>query len=76
MKLEGAVAVVTGGASGIGRALARALALDGGCAVVVADINEAGAESVAAEIAGNARGGRPRDRDRPANTEGASAVSG
>ena len=66
MKLEGAVAVVTGGASGIGRALARALALDGGCAVVVADINEAGAESVAAEIAGNAReAGHATETDPP-----------
>lgn len=51
MQLEGAVAVVTGAASGIGRSLARALALDAGCVVVVADIDGAGAEAVAAEIA-------------------------
>ena len=51
MELEGAVAVVTGAASGIGRALARALALDAGAVVVAADIDGAGAEAVAAEIA-------------------------
>ncbi len=51
MQLEGAVAVVTGAASGIGRSLARALALDAGSLVVVADIDGSGAEAVAAEIA-------------------------
>src|SRR5262245_33238329 len=40
--LEGKVAVVTGAASGIGRATAHKLA-DGGAAVVVADINAEGA---------------------------------
>ncbi len=54
MQLEGAVAVVTGAASGIGRSLARALALDAGGVVVVADIDGAGAEAVAAEIAAEA----------------------
>ena len=51
MELDGAVAVVTGAASGIGRCLARALALDAGSVVVVADIDRPGAEAVAAEIA-------------------------
>jgi NAD(P)-dependent dehydrogenase (short-subunit alcohol dehydrogenase family) len=50
-----AVAIVTGGASGIGRALAEGLA-GGGAAVVVADRQGAMAREVAAGIA--ARGGR------------------
>ena len=37
--LEGHTAVVTGGASGIGRATAQTLA-DAGAAVVIADLNE------------------------------------
>ncbi len=41
--LKGALAVVTGGASGIGRAAARSLA-DAGARIVVADVNEAGGE--------------------------------
>ncbi len=44
------VAVVTGGASGIGRSLCLALAEQGAAAVVVADIDAAGAAEVAAEI--------------------------
>lgn len=46
---RGRTAVVTGGGSGIGRALARALAAQGS-SVVVADIRPECAESVAAEI--------------------------
>ena len=57
MELEGVVAVVTGAASGIGRALARALALDAGAVVVAADIDGTGAEAVAAEIAERAVAG-------------------
>jgi NAD(P)-dependent dehydrogenase (short-subunit alcohol dehydrogenase family) len=48
-KLEGRVAIVTGAASGIGAATARALA-DAGAKVVVADINRLGAEEVARSI--------------------------
>lgn len=56
MDLDGVVAVVTGAASGIGRALARALARDAGAVVVVADIDGTGAEAVATEIAGESAG--------------------
>ena len=48
-ELEGRIALVIGGASGIGRATARLLA-ERGAHVVVADVNEAGAEEVADEI--------------------------
>jgi NAD(P)-dependent dehydrogenase (short-subunit alcohol dehydrogenase family) len=47
-----AVVVVTGGASGIGRALAERAAAEGAKAVVVADRDRAGAEAVATGIAG------------------------
>jgi NAD(P)-dependent dehydrogenase (short-subunit alcohol dehydrogenase family) len=43
------VAVVTGAASGIGKAVAERLALDG-CNVVILDIHEEGGKQVAAEI--------------------------
>jgi NAD(P)-dependent dehydrogenase (short-subunit alcohol dehydrogenase family) len=47
MELAGSVAVVTGGASGIGRALARRFATAGARAVVVADLDTDGARAVA-----------------------------
>jgi len=53
--LAGRVAIVTGGASGIGRASCLALAA-AGAAVVVADVNLDGARKVAGEV--EARGGR------------------
>lgn len=51
MRLKDKVAIVTGGASGIGKAMCVAFAREG-ARVVVADIDEAKAKEVAAEIAG------------------------
>ncbi len=51
MELKGQAAIVTGGASGLGAATARALAA-AGAKVAVFDINEAGAASVAKDIGG------------------------
>ena len=48
-ELQGRVAVVTGGASGVGSGLCRGFAA-AGLAVVVADIDAAGAEGLAAEL--------------------------
>ncbi len=52
-EFEGKVAIVTGGASGIGAACARQLAAEG-AKVVVADLHEAPAAALAAEIGGAA----------------------
>ena len=46
------VALVTGAANGIGRALCRRFAAEGARAVVVSDLDEAAARAVAAEIGG------------------------
>src|SRR5437899_9997947 len=53
-ELRGAVCVVTGSASGIGRATALALAREGSD-VVIADIDRAGAEETAGAISTEAR---------------------
>jgi NAD(P)-dependent dehydrogenase (short-subunit alcohol dehydrogenase family) len=49
-RLAGQAAIVTGGGSGIGRAVCAALALEG-AHVVVADLDEAGARTTEAEVA-------------------------
>ncbi len=49
---DGTVALVTGGASGIGRATCRRLASEGAL-VVVADLDESGGKAVAREIRGD-----------------------
>jgi NAD(P)-dependent dehydrogenase (short-subunit alcohol dehydrogenase family) len=51
-KLEGKIALITGSASGIGRASALEFAREGAC-VAVADWDEAGAKQVAQEIGRN-----------------------
>lgn len=54
MELKDKITVVTGAASGIGRALCQAFAAEGARAVVCVDRNGDGAAEVAAEIGGHA----------------------
>jgi len=56
MRLKDKVAVVTGGAHGIGRALVRRFKSEGARMVVVVDQDVSGANSVASEIGGVAMG--------------------
>src|SRR6201990_77134 len=63
--LTGKVAVVTGGARGIGQAIARALAREG-AVVAIGDLDEAGAQAAAAELGGRALGAHLDVTDRPA----------
>src|SRR6266850_125500 len=55
--LEGKIAVVTGGASGLGQAVARGLVHEG-ARVVLGDRDTAGLERTAAELGGQVRGRR------------------
>ncbi len=55
MRLENKVAIITGAARGIGRALAERYVKEG-AKVVIADLNEQGAKSVAAALGPNALG--------------------
>lgn len=54
MELKGSTFLVSGGSSGLGAACVRALA-GGGGNVVIADLNAAAGEALAAELGGNAR---------------------
>jgi len=58
VKLAGEVVVITGGASGIGRGTALAMAREG-ADVVLADVNDARLAEVTAEIAGLGRRALP-----------------
>ena len=63
MKLNDRIAVITGGGSGIGRALAHRFTAEGARAVVVADLNGDNARAVADEIGGTARAVDVTDED-------------
>jgi len=54
MQIKGKVVVVTGGADGIGRALVQRFHQEGAKSIVVADMNTAGALSVAKSVGGRA----------------------
>src|SRR5215218_4657335 len=62
--LSGKVAVVTGGARGIGQALARALAREG-VVVAIGDLDTSAAEAAAAELANGSIGLGLDVTDRP-----------
>jgi NAD(P)-dependent dehydrogenase (short-subunit alcohol dehydrogenase family) len=68
--LDGKVAIVTGGGSGLGEAIAKELASKG-VKVVVSDINVKGAERVAGEIAGagGTAGAVQQDTARPEDSD-------
>jgi NAD(P)-dependent dehydrogenase (short-subunit alcohol dehydrogenase family) len=68
--LDGKVAIVTGGGSGLGEAIAKALA-QRGVKVVLSDINLKGAERVAKEItgAGGTASAIQQDTAKPAESE-------
>lgn len=63
MEVRDKVVVVTGGASGIGAAMARRFAGEGAAHVVVADLDADGAEAVAEDVGGSAVGVDVSDGD-------------
>ena len=71
MDIEGRVAIVTGAGSGIGRALATALA-EAGARVVVGDIDAAAAQQTASMISGHAV---PRQADASAEADIAALIA-
>ena len=76
MNIEGSSALVTGGGSGLGEAVARELARQG-AKVAVFDLNVEGAQRVAAEVSGIAcRGDITRSEDVEAALEAAAAAHG
>lgn len=74
MRFGERVALVSGGASGIGRATSRLLAEEGAF-VAVADIDRPGAEAVAAEVVGEGGGAMPMPLDVVAEREWEAAVA-
>ena len=56
MRLHGKVAIVTGGASGIGAATCRLFARQGARGVVIADVNETAGKALEAELAQSGTG--------------------
>ena len=54
MRLNGKTALITGGSSGLGAAMATRFVAEG-ASVVIADIDDAGGEALAAELGANAR---------------------
>jgi NAD(P)-dependent dehydrogenase (short-subunit alcohol dehydrogenase family) len=76
MKISGSSAIVTGGGSGLGEAVARELARQG-ARVAVLDVNAEGAQRVAAEIGGIAcRADITRTEDVQAALDAAEAAHG